>query len=152
MRRENSHEMAKAAEDAARSAAVHLAEMQKNDRIATLAARALAAKAARCAQEALACYAYAQKFAKSSADERAVQLAEKAALMAKDSAKIAAEKAKWRSNPSHASAESLMSQEQRFEDEIDQIEAAWDAGDVDALVDLGALSPYLARHLKADMR
>ena len=152
MQNQTSGEMASAANEAAREAAIQLAEIEKNDRIATLAARAAAARAARCAQEALSCYAYAQKFAKSAADHAAVGMAEDAAMAARRSAKVAAEKAKWRSNPSHASAESLMSQEQRFEDEIDQIEAAWDSGDIDTLVELGALSSYLARHLKADMR
>ena len=147
-----SQEMADVAAEAAHEAAIQLAEIEKNDRIATLAARAAAARAARCAQEALSCYAYAQKFARSAADKTAVDMAEDAAISAKRSAQIAAEKAKWRSNPSHAGMDSLMSQEQRFEDEIDQIETAWDSGDVDTLVELGALSPYLARHLKVDMR
>ena len=78
--------------------------------------------------------------------------AESAAENAKKYATVAAEKAKWRSNPSNASAQSLLSQEQRFEDEIDEIEAAWDSGDIDSLVQLGALSPFIARHLKAEMR
>jgi hypothetical protein len=152
MRTANTQAMAEAAAAAAEEAALQVAEIQKNDRIATLTARMAAAKAARCAQEAKTCVAYARKFAKGAADQDAIALAEESAEAAKKYAVIAAEKAKWRSNPSNASAQSLLSQEQRFEDEIDAIESAWDEGDIDALVQLGALSPYIARHLKADMR
>lgn len=144
-------ELANSANAAAQEAMLLVAEIQKNDRIATLTARMAAAKAARCAQEALTCFVYAQRFAKGS-EKSFVAFAEEAAQAAKNYATIAAEKAKWRSNPSHDASRSLMSQEQRFEDEIEEIEAAWDSGDIDTLVQLGALSPHLARHLKADMR
>lgn len=133
---------AEAAANAASSAALVLAEIQKNDRIAALAARAAAAKAAAFAQEAEKYLAYTRKLSRSNMDAYAVRFAEEAADKAREYAQIAAEKAKWRTaprmNPSHP---------EDFEAQVDAIEDAWEVGDFDELVALGALDPQLADEL-----